>query len=431
MGKILIKDGAIRSHNGWLTPGYVYIDGERIESIEKGHPPSKLLAEAQEIISAPHCAVMPGLVNAHTHFSQTFMRGLAGGRPLLPWLKELIWPLQNALTPDDLRLAALLGLVENLRCGVTELCNHHKVVTTPEHTDAVCDAASTFGLRVTLARAWADRGTNAESPESIEADLERLFDRWRTSDRLKIANGPIALWRCSAETLQSTHKLAREYDSFSHFHVSENQDEVKLSVDEYGKRPVEWLESLDLLNPQTQVVHAVWIDESEIDLLARTGAPVVHCPVSNAILGSGIAPVVDFLRKEVALKLGTDGPASNDTQDIWETLKMAICLIRANTLDATALPPADSLDLVLGSKALENGSPADLIIVNLDRPSAVPVHDIDSALALSTHGSHVETVIVGGDILMRDREILVLDEKALLDECRSAAGLLRTRAGVV
>ena len=110
---------------------------------------------------------------------------------------------------------------------------------------------------------------------------------------------------------------------------------------------------------------------------------------------------------------------------------MAICLIRANTLDATALPPADSLDLVMGSKALESGSPADLVIVNLDRPSAVPVHDIDSALALSTHGSHVETVIVGGDILMRDREILVLDEKALLDECRSAAGLLRTRAGVV
>lgn len=430
MGTILIKDGVVRSENGWLAPGFVFIDGERIAGVEAGHPPPYLLADTQEVISAPQCAILPGLVNAHTHLSQTFMRGLAGGRPLLPWLKELIWPLQNALTPDDLRLATLLGMVENLRCGVTELCNHHKVVTSPEHTDAVCGAISTFGLRVTLARAWADRGTNAESPESILQDLARLFEQWHRHDLLKIANGPIALWRCSAETLRSTHRLAQEYNSFSHFHVSENQDEVEISVNEYGKRPIEWLDSLSLLSPETQVVHAVWVDESEIDRLARTGALVIHCPVSNAILGSGIAPVVAYLRQDVSLRLGTDGPASNDTQDIWETLKMAICFARSKTLDATALPPADSLDLVLGSRTLKPDALADVIIVNLNRPSAMPVHDIDSALALSTNGSHVETVIVGGSILMRDGEVLVLNEEALLDKCRYAADQLNIRAGL-
>jgi 5-methylthioadenosine/S-adenosylhomocysteine deaminase len=430
MGSILIKDGAVRAVEGWLDPGYVWVVGEQIESVEAGDPPPYLLAEAQEVISAPHCAVLPGLVNAHTHLSQTFMRGLAGGRPLLPWLKELIWPLQAALTPDDLGLASLLGLVENLRCGVTELCDHHKVVTTPAHTDAVCSAAKTIGLRVTLARSWADRGVNAESPDAIMTDLQRLFREQHDSDRLMIANGPIALWRCSAEMLRRTHDLTQEFGSFTHTHVSENQDEVQISLEETGKRPIEWLSSIGVLDPDTQVVHAVWVNDEEIDQLADSGALVVHCPVSNAVLGSGIAPVADFVDHHISMRLGTDGPASNDTQDIWETLKAAICFTRGRTLDATALSPAASLGLALRSNALKPSSQADLIVVNLNRASAMPVHDIDSALALSTNASHVDTVIVGGKLLMRDREVLMLDEAALLDECRHAVGLLRQRAGI-
>ncbi|MGB3714468.1 MAG: amidohydrolase [Candidatus Promineifilaceae bacterium] len=431
MGSILIKDGAVRTVNGWYTPGYVWVVGERIVSVESGDPPSHLIAEAGEIISARHCAILPGLVNAHTHLSQTFMRGLAGGRPLLPWLKELIWPLQAALTPEDLRLATLLGLVENLRCGVTQLCNHHKVVTTPAHTDAACNAAMTFGLRVTLARSWADRGTNAESPDSIIADMDRLFRKWRDFDRLKISNGPIAIWRCSGEMLRRTHELAQEFGSFTHVHVAENQDEVQITLEETGKRPIDWLASIGLLGPDTQVVHAVWVDEYEVSLLAQSGAQVIHCPVSNAILGSGVAPVSEFIRHNISVRLGTDGPASNDTQDIWETLKTAICFVRGQSLDATALSPAAALDLAMVTKALKPKSLADLIIVNLNRPSAMPVHDIDSALALSTHGSHVDTVIVGGKILMRNREVLVLDEATLLDESRFAVSQLRKRVGLI
>jgi 5-methylthioadenosine/S-adenosylhomocysteine deaminase len=430
MGSILIKDGAVRGKHEWHTPGYVWAVDERIVSVAAGDPPSHLIDEAREVISARHCAVLPGLVNAHTHLSQTLMRGLARGRPLLPWLKEIIWPLQAALTPDDLHLATLLGLVENLRCGVTEICNHHKVVTTPAHTDAVCNAAMTTGLRITLARSWADRGTNAESPDSIMADMEHLFGKWRDLDRLKIANGPIALWRCSAETLRRTHKLAQEHGSFTHTHVAENQDELQISLDETGKRPVDWLASIGLLGPDTQVVHAVWVEESEVNLLAQSGTQVIHCPVSNAILGSGTAPLSEFIRQNVSVRLGTDGPASNDTQDIWETLKTALCFARGQSLDATALSPTAALELAMQTKALKPDSLADLIIVNLNRPSAAPVLDIDSALALSTHGSHVDTVIVGGKILMRNRQVLVLDEAALLDASRFAVGRLRKRAGI-
>ncbi len=174
----------------------------------------------------------------------------------------------------------------------------------------------------------------------------------------------------------------------------------------------------------------MWVDEGEIDLLAQSGAPVIHCPVSNAVLGSGIAPVADLLRRGVSVRLGTDGPASNDTQDVWETTKTAVQLARASTLDATALPPTAALQLALGTDALRPGDPADLIVVNLNHPRAMPVHDVASVLVLSTQGSDVETVIVGGQILLRDGQVLGLDEAALLDACRRAVSHLRQRAGL-
>lgn len=430
MGTVLIENGSVLSREGWLEPGYVWVVGERIEAVGPGKAPHEISDQAGEIISANFSAVLPGLVNAHTHLSQTFMRGLAAGRPLIAWLKELIWPLQNTISPEELHLAALLGLVENLRCGATEVVNHHKVITTTAHTDAVCRAATAVGLRTTLARAWSDRGENCESPAAILADLDRLFTLWHGVDHLKIANGPIALWRCSADMLRSSRELAQRNSSFTHFHVSESLEEVRMSLEETGLRPVSWLDSIDVLGADTQVVHAVWVDENEIVLLAQAGAPVIHCPVSNAVLGSGIAPLAELQSQGVSVRLGTDGPASNDTQDIWESLKTALSFARIKTLDVTVLSPREALRLAMGAEALIPGAPADLIIVNLNHPRAMPVHNIESALALSTHGSDVDTVLVAGQVLMRNRQLLMLDEAALLAECRQAIYSLRKRAGL-
>ncbi|MGC9397839.1 MAG: amidohydrolase family protein [Anaerolineae bacterium] len=426
MSSILIRDGAVLTEAGWIQPGYVEIAGATIAALGEGSPPDAVVARAETVINARHRAVLPGLINAHTHLSQTLMRGLAGGRPLLPWLRELIWPLQRALTPEDLRLAALLGLVENLRCGATHVIDHHKVATSPAHTDAVCEAAEEVGLRLTLARAWSDQGKNAEAPDVLLADLERLFEQWAGHDRLRAANGPLALWRCSAQTLQRAHRLARRYGSVTHAHVAETEDEVRMSLDEHDLRPVAWLNEIGVLDEATQIVHAVWVDADEIALLAESGATVVHCPVSNAVLGSGIAPVAALQAHGVRLRLGTDGPASNDTQDLFETLKAALGFARATTRDATVLPPQAALRLATGGRTLAPGVVADVIVVNLDHARAMPVHDVDSALALSTHGSDVETVIVGGDLLMHEGHVLVVDEVALLAECRQAIRRLQT-----
>jgi len=428
MAKILIKNGAILTAVGWKEPGYVLVEGDTISRVEQGTPPDELAA--QQVIDARHCAVMPGFINGHTHLSQTFMRGLAGGRALLPWLKNLIWPLQAAISPDELRLAAYLGLVENLKCGVTEVVDHHKVTKSTEYTDLVCKAADEMGLRFTLARSWSDKGKNAEDAKEILADLERLFQKWKGHTRIRIASGPLALWRCSRETLVTAHDMAQLYNSFTHFHIAETQDEVQMSLDEYGMRPVEWLKAVDVLDRDTQIVHAVWVTDSEIERIAESKAMVVHCPVANAVLGSGIAPVAKMLARGVSLRIGTDGPASNDNQDILEAVKTAVNLARVSNLDAMQLPPQQALQLILGKPVLSAGMAADLILLDLNHPRAVPVQDIDSAIILSSHGTDVDTVIVSGKVLMRNKKVLVLDEDTLLSECRTAIKGLRARAGV-
>jgi 5-methylthioadenosine/S-adenosylhomocysteine deaminase len=430
MLQILITNGSILTEKGWFEPGYLWIKDQIIGEIGVGQPSPEQITGADEVIDAQYRAVMPGLTNAHTHLSQTFMRGLAGGRPLIDWLREVVWPIQGVISPEEMYLAALLGLVENLRCGAIWVTNHHKITASTAHTDAVLKAAREIGLRFTLARSWSDKGKIPEAPEGILGDIARLFEQTQKDDRIDIANGPLALWRCSAETLQATRRLALEHGAITHVHVSESQDEVTMSVDEYGQRPVEWLQSIGVLGTDTQIVHGVWVNDAEIDLIAQSQAPVIHCPVSNAVLGSGVAPLAQMLERSVEVRLGTDGPASNDTQDIWETLKMAVALGRATTQNPTVLPPSEALKLATGGKTLKTGDPADLIIVNLNQPRVVPVQDIDSALVLGIHGSDVQTVMVGGDILMRNGQVTVVDEMALYDECRIAIRSLRKRANI-
>lgn len=430
MGTLLIRDGAVLTADGWLEPGYVYIEDRKIRLVGAGGPDAELAKGVNDVINARRKAVLPGLTNAHTHLSQTFMRGLAGGRPLIEWLKEVVWPIQGVITPEELFLAAQLGLVENLRCGVTEVVNHHKIVKSPGHTDAVMEAGQKVGLRFTLARSWSDLGEITEEPEAIIADLERLFDTWRSSGRMSVANGPIALWRCSAETLQITHEMAVDNGSFTHFHISESQREEEMSLGMYAMRQIEWLRSVGVLDANTQIVHAVWLQPEEIEMVAAAGSPIIHCPVSNAVLGSGIAPVSQFLEQGITVKLGTDGSASNDVQDVWETLKSALCFARASTLDPTVLPPRQALQLATGGRTLNMGDAADMILVDLDRPRVAPVNDIDAALVLGSNGADVDTVIVDGEVLMNERKVLVVDEQALLDECRLAAQKLLKRAGL-
>ncbi len=431
-----------------VASGRLLIEGDRIAAIDqrtesRAQNTEHTIRDAQSKIQNPQSKiVLPGLINAHTHLEQTFMRGYSANRSLLDWLKNCIWKLQAAMTVEDVRLACALGMVEALRGGATTVIQHFKVPVSPHYTDAVLQAAEQIGIRLVLARAWNDRGANAESPEAIVADFERLYAEWHgaANGRITIANGPITPWRCSGEMLRRTVELARRHGAPTVCHMNETRDEVAMTVQETGRRPVEWFDDLGVLGPDFHVIHGVWVSDAERELLARRGATVVHCPAANMILASGVAPVAQLLRDGVTVALGTDGPASNDGQDMIEMMRLAAYLARVTTLDPQVLPPRQVVDLatVNGAKALADaglgrlqpGAKADLIALDLNAAHIQPIGDPLSAVVYNARGSDVDTVIVDGRVLMARKQMLVLNEAALLDECRERAAHLARRAGV-
>ena len=466
---ILIEHGVlVASGGGSLSElaGWLAVEGERIAAIGPGVAPAEWRQRADRILDARHMAVLPGLVNGHTHLSQTFMRGLADDRPLLRWLKEVIWPLQAAMTPDDLYLAATLGLVENLRCGVTTVVQHHKLPGR-EHVAAVVQAAAALGIRMVLARGWVDMGATGEPLDRILSDLRWLHDDLYSAVRnpkfaIQIASGPLAAWRCSDDAMREVTALARSWGAATHIHVSEAQDEVEMSLQRCGKRPIEWLANIGVLGPDVQLVHAVHVTDNELDLIAASGATVVHCPTSNMYLASGAAPVRKMLDRDISIALGTDGSGSNNSQDLLECAKIGALLAKHATGDAQALLPADIIRMLTvdgarlwgperengrmgeGEKPsptpplphsllpghLAPGAPADITIVNLNNARCQPVHSAASALVYNASGADVHTVIVGGEILLDAGRVVGLDEAGLFESCRVAADDLMRRAGI-
>jgi 5-methylthioadenosine/S-adenosylhomocysteine deaminase len=449
MSSTLIEKGAVLTldDDGQVfDPGYLLIEDDQIVVVAAGQPPDKVRAEADTVIDAPLMAVMPGMVNAHTHLFQTFIRGLADDKSLLDWLKAAIWPVAQALAQEEAYLAAMVGLVENIRCGATAVIDHQYIHTDPANDDAVCRAAQETGSRFLLARGWADMDYHPafmETPDRIIGEMTRLYETWHgvANGRIRVEFGPLIPWGCSDDTLMHTYALAQDWGVGTHIHVAETKTEVDVNLEKRGNRHIEWLASLGALGPDVQLVHSVWLDDKEIDLIAAHGAVVVHCPVSNMYLASGVARVPEMRGKGVSIALASDGPGSNNNQDMLEVLKTTALLHKVNTLDAMVLLPEDVLWMACHGGAaafgqagligsLEAGKKADVVLVDLNTPRAMPVHNASSALVYNASGGDVDTVIVDGQILMRHKHMLCLDEAALLTEARDACAHLFERAGV-
>ncbi len=449
MGTILIEKGSVVTvdpEGRILSPGYLLIQEDRIAALGPGDPPQALREQADTCIDATHMAVMPGMVNAHTHLFQTFIRGLADDKPLLEWLEAAIWPVAQALQPEEAYLAAMVGLVENIRGGATSVLDHQYIHTDLRNDDGVYRAAEEVGVRFLLARGWTDMGYHPafmESPEQIVAEMERLRKAWhgRHDDRLRLEFGPLIPWGCSDETMRRTHQLARQWGMGTQIHIAETQAEVEMNRRQRGMGHVEWLAHLGILGPDVQLVHSIWLSDEEIELLAERGGVVVHCPVSNMYLASGVARVPEMRRKGIVVALATDGPGSNNSQDMLETLKATALLHKVHSLDAMVLQPEEVLWMACQGGAIAFGQPdrigslevgkkADVVLVDLDTPLAMPVHRVVSALVYNVDHGEVDTVIVDGQILMREKKVLCVDEEALLAEARDACASLFRRAGV-
>jgi 5-methylthioadenosine/S-adenosylhomocysteine deaminase len=448
MGSILIENGAVvtvNDHGEVFNPGYVFIEDDLITAVGAGEAPPKY-QRADTVIDASLMAVMPGMVNAHTHLFQTFLRGLADDKPLLDWLKAAIWPVAQSMKEEEAYVAAMVGLIENLRGGATSVIDHQYIHVDPRNDDGVCRAADETGVRFLLARGWADMSYHPslmETQEKIISETERLRNQWEVSGngRTRVEYAPLIPWGCSDNTMLRSHKISQGWNSGTHIHVAETKTEVDMNLQLRGNRHIEWLNELGVLGPSMQLVHSVWLTDEELELIAKHQSVVVHCPVSNMYLASGVARVPEMLKMGITVALASDGPGSNNNQDMFGVMKATALLHKVNTLNAMVLLPEDVLKMACRGGAMAFGQPeligslevgkkADVVLVDLDTPLAMPVHKVPSALIYNAGARDVDTVIVDGRILMKGKEILVVDEKAILAQARKVCGDLFARAGV-
>jgi len=369
---------------------------------------------AYETLELPGHALIPGLVNAHTHAAMSLMRGLSDDLPLMLWLQEHIWPAEaRHVSPEFVRDGTLLACAEMLRGGVT--C-FNDMYFFPE---ASLEAA--LGARMRSAQ-----GIIAiEFPSAYASDAEdylrrglAIRDRWRDEPLVSFCFAPHAPYTVSDATFRRIAALAAELDLQVHVHLHETAEELERSLAEHGARPLERLRRLGLLGPSLIAVHAVHLDEAEIELLARHGCSVVHCPSSNLKLASGFAPVDSLVKKGVNLALGTDGAASNNRLDMFQEMRTAALLAKAVAGDAQALPAHAALRAATlgGARALGieriagsivPGKSADLAAVDMRAPELAPCYDVVSHLVYAAGRENVSHVWVAGELLLQERELLV------------------------
>lgn len=434
MADILIKGGYVVTMDPQrrvLNGGSVAVEGDRITGVAK-----EIREKAEVVINARGKAVLPGLINAHTHLSMTLLRGVADDMSLMKWLETKIWPIEKNLKAEDCYAGALLGCLEMIKSGTTCFADMYF------HMEDVARAVEESGIRGVLSYGIVELG----DPKRRESELnkgEDLVKNWngKAEGRILTMFGPHAPYTCSPECLTKVKELAKKYDVGIHTHLSETRDDVKQMVKKYGKRPVKHLDSIGFLGPEVLAAHCVWLTENEIKLLRERGVKPVHNPVSNMKLGSGVAPVPEMLAAGIPVALGTDGAASNNSLDMFKEMKFAALLNKAYRLDPVAVPAMSALEMatVNGATALglggelgsiEVGKKADLVLVDLEKPHLTPLHNLISHLVYSAVGSDVETTIVDGRILMLERRVLVLDEdKVLRLAQKSSDDLLARKEG--
>ena len=391
-----------------LTITGAVLDGEPVGLRAEGGVIEALGAEVSprdrdEVVEARGMALVPGFVNAHTHAGMTLFRGYADDLPLMEWLTRHIWPVEKRMTDEDVYWGTRLACVEMIRTGTTRFWDMYW------HADAAARAVEDAGLRAVTAAPLIDDCDPAKSDRAC-ADAERSIERIAEAGRSLARPGfaPHAIYSVSEKSLRRLAERAPELGVPVQIHLSETRDEVEACVSERGVRPAEYLDRCGLLGPDTVLAHGVWLDESELELIAGRGATVVTNPVANLKLAvGGLFPYLDARRLGVAMGLGTDGPGSNNSLDLMDDMKVFALLHKNAAGDPAAVTAGETLALargerspLLGGPALEPGADADFVLVATDT-AALSLGTLDAGLVYAASGAVVDTTVVGGSVLMR------------------------------
>lgn len=412
-GKGIIERGIVATKNGRIS----YM-GREVAA-----PPIR----AGKTIEANGKVATPGLINCHTHLSMTVFRGIAEDQKLRRWLSETIWPLEAKLEAEDVYDGALLGCLEMIKSGTTCFADMYF------HEEMVAKAVEKAGLRAVLAPGiiGAEDSKRGERLLKESIDIARNFHGY-ANRRIKIRLGPHSVYTCSPGLLRKVRERASAYDVGIHMHLAESKEMAKMVKEKYGLTEVELLESIGFLQSDVLAAHCIYLSDKEMKLMAKREVKVSYNPVANMKIGLGISKTKDLMGFGVTVGIGTDGPASNNSLDMFEDMKVAALLQKVYYMDPTVLPAqrvlkmatvdgARALELEKATGSLEVGKRADIILIDFRKPHLTPAHDVYANLVYSARGSDVDTVIVDGNVLMEGRKVKTLDEEIVMEKAQETA----------
>jgi 5-methylthioadenosine/S-adenosylhomocysteine deaminase len=432
----------------------IVIANDRIRAIGKDLDPATFGVE--EVYPCNNKLVIPGLVNGHLHSHDRFDKGRFDNLPLEIWMALYNPPYESrGWTPRQIYLRTILNGIELLRSGTTTVIDdvHHGLSLSRENVEHVCQAYQDLGLRAQVSAAYSDKpfykgisfledllpdelkkNPNANLSPSTDSVLDlwsEMAGTWK--GRVQFVLSPSGPQRCTDDFLRRTWQLAEKHDVPVIIHVLETRVQAYTGYAFYGKSLIEHMEALRVLSPRAILIHAVWVNEKDIELIARSGASVIHCPVSNLKIGSGIAPVERIRKAGINVGLGTDNNNANDSANMFETMKLAALIHKVKSpyfkdwlgaKDAFQMATgggsrAGHLQNIIGS--IEVGKKADLVLLDLNSLPLFPANNLLNQLVFAEHGESISQVIVDGKVVLDKGTITQLDEQAIMDEIREEA----------
>ena len=441
--KILLKNAYILSMSPGGTvyeDGHVLIEGDTI--IDVGHFDLDKTLAVDEVLDLKGKYVLPGLINTHVHTSQQISRGVGDDVKFETWLHDRMWPFESNLNFEDSYVSTLLCCLELIKSGVTSFAE-----AGGQYVDAMAKAVTGTGLRAKLSKSVMDTGVGLPDNWQLTADQElaaqvELYEKFNnTADgRIDVWFGLRTLFNNSEDLILRTKELADKYNTGIHMHVAEAKSEVEYAVEKYGMQTVSFLNKLGVLDKNLLAVHSVWLDDDEIDMYVDHDVKVSHNPAS-AMRVLGFAKIPKMLEKGVCVTIGTDGASSSNRMDIVDEMWLTSIIHKGWRLDPTVVKAEEILRMVTsdGARALlsedqfgslEKGKKADLIIINPNDPSMMPVNDKIAALVTAMHSTNITHTMCDGKWLMKDRQVLTINEEEVLAEAQVRADAVYKRAGI-
>lgn len=416
MSSILIKNGyVINVEDGTYSKMDVLIEENIIKKVEKN-----IDINADKIIDVAGNVVMPGFVNAHMHSPMSIFRGYSDDCSLYEWLNEKIFPIEAKLNDEIVYYATMLSCIEMIKSGTT--CFNDMYL----FTDMVAKAVKDSKIRASLGRTIFE--VSDDNDESIKKAID-IVEKYNNTENGRITSNITAhaLYTCNEKAILNCIKLAKKYNVPFHIHLDETKKEHEDIKNKYGVTPLGYLKEKGAFDVPLILAHSVWLDDKDILELRNIKGGIVHNPISNSKLASGIAPIKKYMDNGILIALGTDGDGSTNTLDMFEEMKLCSYLQKISTLDPTCISARDVVKFatINGAKILnindigsiKVGNKADVIIVDMKNEHQIPVHDIFSNLAYSTNGNDVITTIVDGNILMENRKLTFIDENEIYQKC--------------